>query len=511
MTHTLAQVWTRAELGLSAPEVVVEVHLSNGLPSLTLVGLPESAVRESKDRVRSALLSAQTDYPTKRITINLAPADLPKQGGRYDLPIAVGLLAASAQIPSQQLAQFEWVGELGLDGELRPIAGILPVAMAASASGRTLVVPEAQLAVCAVVPGLNVLGARYLAQVIDFLSGKGELLRAEGNQLTPVSLSLPDLIEVRGQMMGKRALEIAAAGGHSLLFVGPPGSGKSMLASRLASILPPLSEAQRLQAAAIHSLANLPVEPILAGQLPYQAPHHSASSVALVGGGSKPRPGAISIATHGVLFLDELPEFDRRTLEMLREPLESGEVRVARAAYQATYPAQFMLIAAMNPSPSGYFPDDPRCRSTPEQTVRYLNKISGPLLDRIDCQVELPNVEVSALQQAPDGEASAVVAQRVARAREFAQHRGKLNAQLNPLELDRYAPLDAAGKALLAQAMTRFGLSARSYHRIVRVARSIADLAQSEQIDSQHIAEALGLRALEKRLHKLNRTPSSLG
>ncbi|MCI4411176.1 MAG: YifB family Mg chelatase-like AAA ATPase [Thiotrichales bacterium] len=503
MTHALAQVWTRAELGLISPLVKVEVHISNGLPSLTLVGLPESAVRESKDRVRSAILSAQADYPTRRVTINLAPADLPKQGGRYDLPIAIGLLAASGQVSRDKLADIEWVGELGLDGQLRPIAGILPIAMAASESGRTLVVPQEQLAICAVVPNLRVLGASHLSQIIRFLSGEEALITPDGLAVTAPPLVQPDLIDVRGQAMGKRALEIAAAGGHSLLFVGPPGSGKSMLASRMASILPPLSETQRLASAAIHSLAALPVEAILAGQLPFQAPHHSASAVALVGGGSKPRPGAISIATHGILFLDELPEFDRRTLEMLREPLESGEVRIARAAYQATYPAQFMLIAAMNPSPSGYFSDDPKCHSTPEQIARYLAKISGPLLDRIDCQVELPAVEVAALQQAPDGETSAKVAERVAQAREIAAQRGKLNAALTAHELDKFAILDAAGKQLLAQAMERFGLSARSYHRILRVGRSIADLAGSERVQTSHLAEALSLRALERRLHKL--------
>lgn len=285
MAHTLAQVWTRAELGLASPAVMVEVHLSNGLPSLTLVGLPESAVRESKDRVRSALLSSDGDYPTRRITINLAPADLPKQGGRYDLPIAIGLLSASGQVPSDRLAQTEWVGELGLDGELRPVAGILPVAMAARESGRTLIVPTEQLAVCAVVPNLQVLGASHLREVMAFLCGTGSLHSADGRLLKQESLPQPDLIEVRGQAMGKRALEIAAAGGHSILLVGPPGSGKSMLASRMAGILPPLSEAHRLESAAIHSLASLPVEPILAGQLPFQAPHHSASAVALVGGG----------------------------------------------------------------------------------------------------------------------------------------------------------------------------------------------------------------------------------
>jgi magnesium chelatase family protein len=496
-------VWTRAELGLEAPVVTVEVHISNGLPGLTLVGLPESAVRESKDRVRSALLSSRADYPTRRVTINLAPADLPKTGGRYDLPIAIGMLAASGQVPLDALLNYEWVGELGLDGSLRAVAGILPIAMAARHSGRRLVVPLEQLPVCSVVPGLDVVGAGHLLDVIAHLNGEQQLVAPDGSGVAISAAPIPDLSEVRGQAMGKRALEIAAAGGHSLLFVGPPGSGKSMLASRLAGLLPALSESDRLESAAIHSLAGMPVEAILAGQVPFQSPHHSSSSVALVGGGSKPRPGAISLSSKGILFLDELPEFDRRTLEMLREPLESGEVRIARAAYQATYPARFQLIAAMNPSPSGFFNDDPKCQSTPEQTARYLAKISGPLLDRIDLQVELPAVEVSALQNAPDGEASAIVAERVLQARYFAQERGKLNAELTPNELDTYAKPDAAGAKLLAQAMQRLGLSARSYHRILRVGRSIADLAASEHVQATHLAEALSLRMLERRMNKL--------
>jgi len=503
MANTLAQVWTRAELGLEAPVVTVEVHISNGLPGLTLVGLPESAVRESKDRVRSAMLSSHADYPTRRVTVNLAPADLPKTGGRYDLPIAIGLLAASGQVPLDKLAHYEWVGELGLDGSLRAVSGVLPIAMAARGSGRRLVVPLAQLAVCAVVPGLDVVGAAHLLDVMAYLNGEGRLVAPSGHSVSVEAMPLPDLSEVRGQAVGKRALEIAAAGGHSLLFVGPPGSGKSMLASRLAGLLPPLSEDDRLESAAIHSLAGMPVEPILAGQVPFQSPHHSSSSVALVGGGSKPRPGAISLSSKGILFLDELPEFDRRTLEMLREPLESGEVRIARAAYQATYPARFQLIAAMNPSPSGFFADDPRCQSTSEQTARYLAKISGPLLDRIDLQVELPAVEVSALQNAPDGESTEVVATRVLQARAFAQARGKLNSELSPNELDIYAKPDAAGAKLLAQAMQKMGLSARSYHRILRVGRSIADLVASEQVQSTHLAEALSLRMLERRMNKL--------
>ena len=503
MANNLAQVWTRAELGLISPAVNVEVHISNGLPGLTLVGLPESAVRESKDRVRSAILSSHADYPTRRVTINLAPADLPKMGGRYDLPIAIGMLAASGQVSLTKLSHYEWVGELGLDGSLRPISGVLPVAMAARHSGRHLVVPLAQLAICSAVPGLDVVGAEHLSDIMAYLNDQGELVTPNGLGVTITTAPILDLLEVRGQAMGKRALEIAATGGHSILFVGPPGSGKSMLANRLSGLLPPLSEADRLEAAAIHSLAGMPVEAILAGQVPFQAPHHSSSSVALVGGGSKPRPGAISLSSKGILFLDELPEFDRHTLEMLREPLESGEVRIARAAYQATYPARFQLIAAMNPSPSGYFMDDPKCRSTPEQTARYLAKISGPLLDRIDLQIELPSVEISALQNAPDGESTANVAARVLQARSFSAARNKLNCELTPNELDVYAKPDAAGEKLLAQSMQRFGLSARSYHRILRVARSIADLASSDNVQSSHLAEALGLRMLERRMNKL--------
>lgn len=505
MSSMLAQVWTRAELGLSAPAVQVEVHMSNGLPGMTLVGLPASAVRESKDRVRSALLSSGAEYPTRRLTVNLAPADLPKQGGRYDLPMAVGLLAVSGQVPMTRLDQVEWVGELGLDGSIRPVAGILPVALSASTQGRRLVVPHVQLESCAAVPGLDVRGAAHLDQVMAWLRGREDALIQPSRTLSvPLSQAgVSDLAEVRGQAQGKRALEVAAAGGHSLLYVGPPGSGKSMLAARLAGLLPPLPEAQRLEVAAIHSLAGQPIEPVLAGNVKAVQVHNSATAVALIGGRL---PGAISLAHRGVLFLDELPEFDRRTLEMLREPLEQGEVRIARAAYQVSYPARCQLVAAMNPSPCGYFADDARCRSTPEQIARYLAKVSGPVLDRIDLQVELAAVEVSDLQGLPMGETSAVVAERVAVVREKAlAERGCLNAELSPAQLEHVAQPDAAALQLLSQGIQRLGLSARAYHRVLRVALTLADLDGQDQVRARHVAEAMSMRMLERRLSQLGR------
>lgn len=483
---------------MEAPLVTVEVHLANGLPAFNLVGLPETEVKESRDRVRAALQNAQFEFPARRITVSLAPADLPKESGRFDLPIALGILAASAQIPGDQLKNYEFAGELALTGELRPIRGALAMAFKAHGERRAFVLPQASAREAALVPEAAVLGARSLLEVCAHLMGRGPLAPVPPAEASPTA-ALPDLAEVKGQAQAKRALEVAAAGRHSLLFIGPPGTGKSMLAARLPSILPPMADHEALEAAAIHSLVGR-FRPELWAQRPYRAPHHTASAVALVGGGSDPRPGEISLAHQGVLFLDELPEWDRRVLEVLREPLESGRIHISRAARQAEYPAAFQFVAAMNPCPCGYLGDaEGRCRCTPEQVSRYRAKISGPLLDRIDLQVEVPAVPADTLRTGSDGEASAVVKARVgaAQQRQLARQ-GKANHALNPREVDRWCALDAAGEALLARAMSQLRLSARAYHRILKVARSIADLAGADAPSATHVAEAIAYRRMDR-------------
>ncbi|MCU7861568.1 MAG: YifB family Mg chelatase-like AAA ATPase [Candidatus Thiodiazotropha sp. (ex Lucinoma kastoroae)] len=501
---SLAILYSRAQVGIQAPLVTVEVHLSNGLPGLSIVGLPEMAVRESKDRVRGALINSQFEFPARRITINLAPADLPKEGGRFDLPIALGILAASNQLAREPLSHYEFAGELALSGELRSINGILPAALTARDAGRSLVLPKQNIAEAALVSGLDCYPASHLLEVCSHLNSINALPLYKSD-LSPIddAMDYLDMADVYGQNQARRALEISAAGGHSLIYIGPPGTGKSMLASRLPGILPPMSEEEALESAAVNSVANHKAfQPENWRQRPFRAPHHTASAVALVGGGSNPKPGEISLAHQGVLFLDELPEFERRVLEVLREPLENGHITISRANRQADFPARFQLIAAMNPCPCGHLGDgSDRCHCSIDKITRYRSRISGPLLDRIDMHVEVPRqpLQIGQHNNQKKEEPSEAIRKRVVQAREFQLARqGKTNQVLQGLEIEQYAKPDNAGNELLHRAIERLGLSMRAYHRILKVARTIADLETKPNIDARHISEAISYRRLDR-------------
>ncbi len=493
---SLALVYSRALSGMNAPLVEVEAHLANGLPHFNIVGLPDTEVKESRDRVRAAIIQSGFEFPAKKITVNLAPADLPKESGRFDLPIAIGILAASGQVAPEKLAEYEFAGELALSGLLRPVRGALAMAWQGMQAKRAFVLPEENAGQAAVMRGITVYGARSLGEVAAHLNGIEPLAQTECSvpQMPSEHGGQPDLCDVKGQHTARLALEIAAAGGHSLLMI-LPGTGKSMLSQRLPGILPPLAEDELVEVWALRSL--LPNhQQQLDSNRPFRSPHHGASAAAMVGGGWIPRPGEISLAHHGVLFLDELPEFDRKVLEVLREPLENGEIHISRATRQAVYPAKFQLVAAMNPCPCGYLghPVKP-CRCTPESVARYRSKISGPLLDRIDLTIEVPSLSAAELMQQEAGESSASVLERViaARGKQYARQ-GKVNAALSVSELDSQACIQKEAQEALGSLLEKLSLSARSFHRIMRVARTLADLAGDEEVGRSHVMKAIGFR-----------------
>jgi len=498
---SLAVVLTRANIGIQAPLVRVEAHLSNGLPCFSIVGLPEAAVKESKERVRSTILNSQLDFPDKRITINLAPADLPKSGGRYDLAIAMGILAASGQLPAGSLADYEFLGELALSGEIRQVAAVLPAIMATRKLGHRVVIPHDNSKEAGLIRQAPCLPASHLLQVIAHFSGDKPLANVQQCG-SPQPCWDHDMADIVGQFAARRALTVAAAGGHNLLMQGPPGTGKTMLASRVSSILPVLDEQSALEVASIRSIATLDFDTDTWRLPPFRAPHHTASAVALVGGGSTLKVGEISLAHHGVLFLDELPEFSPKVLEVLREPLESGHISIARASYQVRLPAAFQLIAAMNPCPCGYLGDpERRCRCSPDRIRQYQSRVSGPLLDRIDLHVQVPRLsdrdrkKLLTSKQRGGCETSQLLREQVTQARNRQMHRaGKVNARLVQKEIQQYCQLRQEDEHYLEQAMRKTGFSTRAFFRILKMARTIADLDAAEHISRAHLMEAVSLR-----------------
>lgn len=499
----LACVYSRARIGLESPLVTVEVHLANGLPAFNIVGLPETSVREAKDRVRSAIINCGYEFPAKRITVNLAPADLPKEGGRFDLPIAIGILAAAQQLPETDLKQYEFAGELALSGELRAIIGEIPMAMACQKSGRTLVIPCENANQASWVKQAKILSLNHLTQLFPHFLNQQVLPFVETNLSSKAHNTIQeDIADVVGQPLAKRALEIAASGRHNLLFIGPPGTGKTMLASRLPGILPPMTEQEALDSAAIQSICHKSISPDSWLTRPFRAPHHTASSAALVGGGSHPQPGEISLAHNGVLFLDELPEFERKVLDVLREPMESGAVTISRALVKQTFPANFQLVAAMNPSPTGFYNDQ---RSTPEQVLRYLNRLSGPFLDRIDIQIEVTRLPKGMWANSSEkSESSEIIQQRVFTCHQRQMLRqGKANAQLSSAELKIHCRLNTDDSEFLELAIEKLNLSTRAHHKILKIARTIADMEALENIERKHLTEALSYRAMDRILRHL--------